>query len=85
MGKVNAMREISSRALINAILAIDSEIKRCEQFLESEELSEDDLENNGEFLLELQTSFGEFVGLYKERQSTTTGLPNLDNLLGKPL
>lgn len=75
------MNEISSRALINAILAINSEIKRCEQLLESENVSEDELENTGEFLLELQTSFGEFVALYKDRQTITKGLPNIDDIL----
>lgn len=74
------MADISNRALINALIALSSEVVRTEQFLADTE-SEDELQDAGESLLELQAAFGEFVAIYKDRQQNDAGLPSLSDLL----
>lgn len=76
---------ISSNALIYAILALNSEATLQKEYIESPELNPDERENEEEILNELEQAFMEFVSLYKFRRKQDKSLPDIDELLTSQL
>jgi hypothetical protein len=76
---------ISNNAIIYATLALNSEIALQQEYLESNEVPEDDRENEEEILEDLQQAFMEFVDLYKIRCKSDKELPDIDELLNSQL
>ena len=72
---------ISNNAIIYAILALDSEVALQKEYLESDDVPEDERDNEEEILGDLEQAFMEFVDLYKKRCKTDKELPGIDELL----
>ena len=72
---------ISNNAIIYATLALNSEVALQHEYLESEDVPEDERENEVEILADLEQAFMEFVDLYKKRCKSDKELPDLDELL----
>ena len=77
--------KISNNALIYATLALNSEVDLQREYLESEDVPDDERENEEEILADLEQAFMEFVDLYKIRCKTDKELPSLDELLNSQL
>ena len=73
--------QISNNAMIYAILALDSEVDLQREYLESDDVPEDERENEEDILGDLEQAFMEFVDLYKKRCKTDKQLPSIDELL----
>jgi hypothetical protein len=78
-------QNLSNTAIIYAILAINSEIDLQKEYLESDEISAEDRNNESEILEELEQALMEFIDLYKLRLKSDKKLPSLDDLLNNPL
>ncbi|MFI3185831.1 MAG: hypothetical protein QX198_07600 [Methylococcaceae bacterium] len=76
---------ISNNAIIYATLALNSEVALQHEYLESEDVPEDERENEVEILADLEQAFMEFVDLYKKRCKSDKELPDLDELLNSQL
>jgi hypothetical protein len=77
--------KISNNAIIYATLALNSEVDLQREYLESEDVPDDERENEEEILADLEQAFMEFVDLYKIRCKTDKELPSLDELLNSQL
>ncbi|MCD2450774.1 hypothetical protein GO003_010250 [Methylicorpusculum oleiharenae] len=77
---------LTSNAIIYAILSLNSEIALQKEFLESsEEIEKEDLENEEGILADLEQSFMEFIDLYKNRLKKDKSLPSIEELLNSEL
>jgi hypothetical protein len=76
---------ISNNAIIYATLALNSEVALQHEYLESEDVPEDERENEEEILADLEQAFMEFVDLYKIRCKTDNQLPDIEELLNSQL
>ena len=72
---------ISNNALILALLSLNGEIAIQKDYLESDEIPEDDIADEEEVLGDLEQAFMEFVDLYKHRAKADKTLPDLEELL----
>jgi hypothetical protein len=72
---------ISNNALILALLSLNGEIAIQNDYLESGEIPEEEVENEQEVLSDLEQAFMEFVDLYKARSRNDQTLPSLEELL----
>jgi hypothetical protein len=72
---------ISNNALILALLSLNGEIAIQKDYLESDEILEEDVADEEEVLEDLEQAFMEFVEVYKARAKDDTTLPSLDELL----
>ena len=77
--------KISNNAIIYATLALNSEVDLQREYLESEDVPDDERENEEEILADLEQAFMEFVDLYKISCKTDKELPSLDELLNSQL
>jgi len=77
--------KISNNAIIYAILALNNEVDQQRDYLESDDVPEDERENEEEMLADLEQAFMEFVDLYKNRCKADTELPDIEELLNNPL
>ena len=77
--------KISNNAIIYATQALNSEVDLQREYLESEDVPDDERENEEEILADLEQAFMEFVDLYKIRCKTDKELPSLDELLNSQL
>jgi hypothetical protein len=77
--------DLTNNAIIYATLALNSEISLQQEYLESDDVPEDERENEEEILEDLQQAFMEFVDLYKLRCKTDKDLPSIDELLNSQL
>ena len=77
--------KISNNAIIYALLALNSEVDLQREYLESEEVPEDERENEDDILADLEQAFMEFVDLYKNRCKADKELPSIDELLNSQL
>ena len=59
--------KISNNALIYATLALNSEVDLQREYLESEDVPDEERENAEEILADLEQAFMEFVDVYKIR------------------
>jgi hypothetical protein len=76
---------ISSNAIIYAILALNSEVDLQQEYLDSDEVPEDELENEQGILEDLEQSLMEFIDVYKKRCKTDKQLPSIDELLNSQI
>ena len=76
---------ISNNAIIYAKLALNSEVDLQREYLESDEVPENERENEEEILADLEQAFMEFVDLYKIRCKADKQLPSIDELLTSQL
>ena len=76
---------ISNNAIIYATLALNSEVDLQREYLESEDVPDDERENEEEILADLEQAFMEFVDLYKIRCKADKQLPGIDELLTSQL
>lgn len=72
---------ISNNALILALLSLNGEIAIQKDYLESDDIPEDEVVDEEEVLEDLEQAFMEFVDLYKSRAKSDKTLPSLDELL----
>jgi hypothetical protein len=72
---------ISNNALILALLSLNGEIAIQKDYLESDEIPEDQITDEEEVLEDLEQAFMEFVDVYKARAKADSNLPSLDELL----
>jgi len=78
-------QNLTNNAIIYATLALNSEIALQQEYLESDDVPEDERDNEAEILEDLQQAFMEFVDLYKIRCKTDKDLPSIDELLNSQL
>lgn len=78
-------QNLSNNAIIYATLALNSETALQQEYLESDDVPEDERENEEEILEDLQQAFMEFVDLYKIRCKADKQLPSIDELLNSQL
>jgi hypothetical protein len=76
---------ISNNALIYATLALNSEVALQREYLESDDIPEDEIDNEEDILSDLEQAFMEFVDIYKVRCKADDQLPSLDELLNSQL
>jgi len=72
---------ISNNALILALLSLNGEIAIQKDYLESDEIPEDEISDEEEVLEDLEQALMEFVDVYKARAKADSGLPDLEELL----
>lgn len=72
---------ISNNALILALLSLNGEIAIQKDYLESDEIPEDEVTDEEEVLDDLEQAFMEFVDVYKARAKADKDLPSLEELL----
>lgn len=78
-------QNLSNNAIIYATLALNSEIALQQEYLESDDVPEDERDNEQDILDDLQQAFMEFVDIYKARCKTDKELPSIDELLNSQL
>ncbi len=76
---------ISNNAIIYAILALDSETTLQQEYLESDDMPDEDREDEEGILEDLEQAFMEFVEIYKKRCKADKKLPSLDDLLNSEI
>ncbi len=76
---------LSSQAIIYAILALNSEIALQKEYLESSDIDQTEIANEEDILSDLEQAFAEFISIYKTRCNRDKKLPNIDELLNNPL
>ncbi len=72
---------LSSNAIIYAILSLNSEIALQKEYLDSDHINHDERENEEDILSDMEQAFMEFIGVYKTRRKHDKTLPNIDELL----
>ena len=77
--------KISNNALIYATLALNSEVDLQREYLESDDVPDEERENEEETLADLEQAFMEFVDVYKSRCKVDKQLPSIDELLNSQL
>jgi len=77
--------KISNNALIYATLALNSEVDLQREYLDSDDVPDDERDNEEDILGDLEQAFMEFVDLYKNRCKTDKQLPSIDELLNSQL
>ena len=71
--------------MIYATLALNSEVDLQREYLDSDDVPEDERDNEEEILADLEQAFMEFVDLYKSRCKNDKELPSIDELLNSQL
>ena len=77
--------DLSSTAVIYAILSINSEIALQKEYLESSDIDPDERDNEEDILEDLEQAFMEFLELYKIYLRADNQLPTIDELLNSEL
>ena len=77
--------DLSSTAVIYAILSINSEISLQKEYLESSDIEPDERDNEEDSLEDLEQAFMEFIELYKIYLRADSKLPSIDELLNSEL
>lgn len=72
---------ISNNALILALLSLNGEIAIQKDYLESDDIPEDEVDEERDVLDDLEQAFMEFVDFYKTRAKADKSLPDLEDLL----
>ncbi|PKM10242.1 MAG: hypothetical protein CVV13_13780 [Gammaproteobacteria bacterium HGW-Gammaproteobacteria-3] len=76
---------LTSNAIIYAMLSLNSEILLQKDYLDSPDVPEQDQDNEEGILADLEQAFMEFIDLYKTRLKTDHSLPSLEELLQSEL
>ncbi len=74
---------LSNRALINALISIEKDIRQHRQSLTDPDIDEEEHANVGETILDMERAMGEFVAIYRDRCSADAKLPSLSKLVGQ--
>ncbi len=77
--------EISSNAIIYAILSLNSEITLQKAYLDSGDVPAEERKNEESIVEDLEQAFMEFIGVYKQRKKTDQSLPEIEELLNSEL
>lgn len=77
--------KISNNAMIYATLALNSEVDLQREYLDSDDVPDDERDNEEDILADLEQAFMEFVDLYKNRCKADDQLPPIEELLNSPL
>ena len=77
--------KISNNALIYATLALNSEVDLQREYLDSDDVPDDERANEEDILGDLEQASMEFVDLYKNRCKADKQLPTIDELLNSQL
>lgn len=72
---------ISNHALIHALISLNNEIAIQKDYLETDDIPEDDIAEEEEVLNDLEQAYQEFVDIYTARAQEDDSLPDLDDLL----
>ncbi len=72
--------QFSMNTLMLAIKAMQRDIKRYEEMLQDENLSEADSDYYGQYVLDLTQALSELGGTYQMARKDHPELPNLDEL-----
>jgi hypothetical protein len=84
-GHTTMSENISNNAIIYAILALDSETSLQKEYLESDDVPEEEREDEEGILDDLEQAFMEFVDIYKKRCKADKKLPSLEELLNSEI
>ncbi len=76
---------LSSTAVIYAILSINSEIALQKEYLDQTDIDPEDRENEEDILGDLEQAFMEFIELYKLHLKNDKQLPSIEDLLNSEL
>lgn len=76
---------LSNNAIIYATLALNSEVALQHEYLDSQDVPDEERENEEEILADLEQAFMEFIDLYKNRCKADKQLPGIDELLNSQL
>lgn len=76
---------LSNNAIIYAMLALNSEIALQQDYLDSPDVPEDELNNEQDILSDLEQALMEFIELYKARLKQDKELPSLEDLFQNQL
>ena len=76
---------LSSTAVIYAILSINSEISLQKEYLDQTDIDPDERENEEDILGDLEQALMEFIELYKLHLKNDKQLPSLEELLNSEL
>ncbi|TRW91518.1 hypothetical protein [Candidatus Methylobacter oryzae] len=76
---------LSNNAIIYATLALNSEVALQHEYLDSQDVPDEERENEEEILADLEQAFMEFVDVYKNRCKADKKLPSIDELLNSQL
>lgn len=76
---------LSNNAIIYATLALNSEISLQQEYLDSDDVPDDERDNEEDILGDLEQAFMEFVDLYKTRCKADRELPSIDELLNSQI
>jgi hypothetical protein len=77
--------DLSSTAVIYAILSINSEIALQKEYLDSGDVDPDERDNEEDILEDLEQAFMEFIELYKIYLRADNQLPSIEELLNSEL
>lgn len=77
--------QLSSTAVIYAILAINGEIAVQKEYLASSEINPDDIDDETGILEDLEQALMEFLEYYKGYLKVEKDLPSIDELLNSEL
>ena len=77
--------KISNNALIYATLALNSEVDLQREYLDSDDVPDDERDNEEDILEDLEQAFMEFLELYKIYLRADNQLPTIDELLNSEL
>lgn len=77
--------DLSSTAVIYAILSINSEVALQKEYLASSEVDPEERDNEEGILEDLEQAFMEFIELYKIYLRADNELPTIDELLNSEL
>ena len=72
---------ISNNAIILGLVSLNSEIAIQQDYLESGEIPEDEIDDEQDVLADLEQAFMEFVDVYKGRAKNDKTLPSIEELL----
>jgi hypothetical protein len=74
---------LSSSAIIHAILALNNESIIQRDYLDSGEVPADEIEMEEDTLNDLEQALMEFIDLYKEKRKQEPELPTIEELFGE--
>ena len=77
--------QLSSNAIVYAILSLNSEIALQKDYIDSPDVPAEDKDNEEGILADLEQAFMEFIDLYKTRMKADKSLPGLEELLHSEL
>jgi hypothetical protein len=74
--------ELSNRAIVAALVSVHGEIARFRMALAAPHVSEEQWQDDGEALLELERAYGDLRTVYLSRRTGDASLPALAELVG---